>query len=71
LTVAASEKKVWAGIGLALILFLIVTTPGWKDVLGIGTLPNFGALAPALLLLGFMGALLLFVLIGGKESPPK
>ena len=57
------------GVGLVILVFLVVTTPGWQEVLGVnvGTL-NTGRYMPALLLLGFMAALVAFVLLGKKES---
>jgi hypothetical protein len=60
-----NERQVWVAGGLGLLVLLVVTTPGWQEVLGIGGELSLGQYAPALLLLGFMAALVGFVLIGG------
>jgi hypothetical protein len=63
-----NERHVWAGVGLVILVFLVVTTPGWKEVLGFNFSFDMGKYAPALILLGVMGALLGFVLMGGKQG---
>ncbi len=63
-----SSSKIWMGIGLALVLFLVVTTPGWKDVLGVKGSFSLGGYAPALILLLIMGGLLGFMLMGGSSG---
>lgn len=67
-----SERHVWMGFGAIILIFLVVTTPGWQEVLGFNfDLSAFGALGeymPALILLGFMGGLVAFVLIGGDKG---
>ena len=55
-------------MGLAILVFLVVTTPGWKEVLGFDFGFDMGQYAPALILLGFMGALIAFVLVGGDKN---
>jgi len=55
-------------VGLAILAFLVVTTPGWQEVLGFNFELNLGKYAPALILLGFMGALVAFVLVGGNQG---
>jgi hypothetical protein len=55
-------------VGLAILVFLVITTPGWREVLGFNLDFELGGIAPALILLGVMGALLAFVLIGGENK---
>lgn len=52
-------------MGAALIIFLVVTTPGWRDVLGIQGSFSLGGYAPALILLLIMGGMVGFMLMGG------
>ena len=63
------EKNIWIGAGLAMLAFLVVTTPGWKEVLGVGS-TSFGKYVPALILLGFMAVLVAIVFMGegGEED---
>lgn len=56
------------GVGLAILVFLVVTTPGWQEVMGLNFDFDMGKYAPALILLGFMGALIAFVLVGGEKE---
>jgi|GEM_PF-2951044 len=67
-----SEKHIWMGFGAIILIFLVVTTPGWQEVLGLNSdISSFGTLGeymPAIILLGFMGALVAFVLIGGDKG---
>jgi len=64
----AENRNIWYLAGLALMLFLVVTTPGWKEVLGVNI--DFGKYGPAIVLLAIMGGLLAIVLggEGGKEG---
>ena len=57
------EKKLWLGAGIGVVLLLVITTPGWEKVLGFEL--NIGGYMPAFILLGFMGALVLFAMGGG------
>ena len=59
-----AEDKIWLGIGIAILLFLIVTTPGWKEVLGINI--DLSGYLPALFLLLIMGGILAIVMFGGQ-----
>ena len=63
-----NEKKIWMAVGLIILLLLVVTTPGWQDVLGLNFEFDLGKYMPAILLLGFMAALIGFVLIGGEKG---
>lgn len=54
--------------GFGILTFLVITTPGWKEVLGFNFDISLGKYAPLLIILGFMGALVGFVLIGGGEK---
>lgn len=63
-----NERQIWVGIGFAILVFLVVTTPGWQEVLGFNFELSLGKYAPALILLGFMGALIAFVLVGGDKE---
>ena len=67
------ERHIWLVFGLGLLGFLVITTPGWQEVLGF----DLGAIGisgiekyiPAAILLGFMGALVGFaILASGKEE---
>ena len=53
---------------MAVLVFLVITTPGWKEVLGLNFEFSLGEYAPMLILLGFMAALVGFVLLGGGEK---
>ena len=63
-----NEKTIWIGFGMAVLVFLVITTPGWKEVLGLNFEFSLGEYAPMLILLGFMAALVGFVLLGGGEK---
>lgn len=63
-----SERQMWVGAGLGILALLVVTTPGWQEALGINATLELGGYMPALIMLGFMGALVAFVLIGGKSG---
>ena len=63
-----NEKTMWMAFGFAILAFLVITTPGWKEVLGFNFDIDLGKYAPVLIMLGFMGALVGFVLIGGGEK---
>jgi hypothetical protein len=59
------------GFGFIILIFLVVTTPGWQEVLGFNldfSELGLGRYVPALILLGFMGGLVGFVLIGGDKG---
>ena len=62
------SEHIWLGIGIGIVLFLVVTTPGWKEALGVNLNSNFGKYAPLLVLLGSMGGLLGVVLLGKEEG---
>ncbi len=62
-----NEKLIWIGLGIAIVLFLVVTTPGWKEVLGIGNL-NLGQYGPAFVILGIMGGLVAIAFMGGGSE---
>ncbi|HDR53662.1 MAG TPA: hypothetical protein ENN60_03270 [archaeon] len=66
---AENQSKIWIGIGAAVVLFLVVTTPGWKEILGISGEFSLGGYAPALLLLLMMAGLLAIVMMGGEKKP--
>ncbi|MBR9689499.1 MAG: hypothetical protein GOV01_01205 [Candidatus Altiarchaeota archaeon] len=66
---AVNERQIWMGAGFVILIFLVITTPGWKEVLGVNLDLGFlGRYAPALILLGFMAALVGFVLVGGDNE---
>ncbi len=60
------EKKLWFYAALAVIIFLIVTTPGWQEVLGVNI--QVKEFLPVIILFTFMFALLFVVLSTKKES---
>ncbi len=67
-----TKLNFWALLGGALLLLLIVTTPGWKEVLGLSNLKlsiaDKAGVLGALLLLAFLGALLFFAIKSGEKS---
>ena len=66
----AVNNKIWMGLGAALVIFLVVTTPGWQEVLGIQSTFSLGGYAPALILLLIMGGMIGFIMMGsgGEEG---
>lgn len=62
-----SDNKMWMGLGAGVVVFLVVTTPGWKEVLGMPEL-SLSGYAPALILLLAMGGLLGVMLMGGSDG---
>lgn len=63
-----NEKAIWMGFATVILIFLVITTPGWKEVLGFNISLDFGEYLPALILLGFMGALVGFVILSDKGN---
>lgn len=64
-----SDNKLWMGLGAGVVIFLVVTTPGWKEVLGMPEISlSLSGYAPALILLLVMGGLLGFMLMGGSGN---
>jgi len=63
-----SSKNIWMGAALGILLILIITTPGWENVLGFSADFNFGKYAPALVLLGVLGGLVGFVMFNGDKE---
>ena len=55
-------------LGAVLVIFLVVTTPGWKEVLGVSGEIGLGGFAPALILLLIMGGMLAFMMMGGSKD---
>ena len=62
-----TDNKLWMGLGAGVIIFLVITTPGWKEVLGMPEL-SLSGYAPALILLLVMGGLLGVMLMGGNDG---
>ena len=62
-----ADNKIWMGLGAGVVIFLVVTTPGWKEVLGMPEL-SLSGYAPALILLLAMGGLLGAMLMGGSDG---
>ena len=61
------DNKMWMGLGAGVVIFLIITTPGWKEVLGMPEISlSLSGYAPALILLLAMGGLLGAMLMGGS-----
>ncbi len=63
-----NSKNIWMGVGLVILLVLVVTTPGWENVLGLNASFDMGKYAPALVLLGVLGGLVGFVVMGGDKE---
>ena len=63
-----SKNNIWMIVGVVILLVLVVTTPGWKTVLGLDVSFNSGKYLPALILLGALGGLVLFVTMGKDKE---
>ena len=63
-----NERHVWMGAGLGILGLLVITTPGWQEVLGLNLSLDLSGIAPGLIILGVMGALVAFVLLGGEKK---
>ncbi|MBR9680116.1 MAG: hypothetical protein GOU99_03650 [Candidatus Altiarchaeota archaeon] len=60
------QKMMWTGAGIGVVLLLVITTPGWEKVMGFEL--NLGGYLPALILLGFMGAMIFWAVGGGGSK---
>lgn len=65
---ADKKNSLWIAVGVLIVLFLLVTTPGWKEVLGISGSLSLGGYLPAILILVVMGGMMAFMLMGGEKK---
>ena len=66
-----NERYLWLGAGLAIMVFLVVTTPGWQTVLGIENLSlsiNIKEYVPVIALFTFIFGIIGVILLTEKEG---